>query len=161
MDPPQCLNEYERGLVDDIRHYGWRTLSVGAAQDEPSFSYSTGFVYSVAHPEVIVFDFPTALAHDVFGTIFKQVRAGRRFSTGEPHDGVLSGESVYLVPVRREAVAEYLFSVEWFYNGGAVPCVQLVWADGAGRFPWQDGFDSIVAALQPDLSIGSWGGLGA
>jgi hypothetical protein len=160
-DPPESLNDYERGLINDIRHHGWRTLSVGAAENEPPFSYTTGFIYSVAQPEIIVFDFPGALAHDVFGTLYERLRGGRHFPMGEPVDGVLSGEHIYLLPVRQAAVANYLLSAKWFYKGSDVACVQLVWADGEGRFPWQDGFDSTLAALQPDLSCGRWGGLGA
>jgi hypothetical protein len=44
----------------------------------------------------------------------------------------------------------------WFYGGDAFPCLQIVWSDRDGRFPWQSGFDPALAGLQPDLTENGW-----
>ena len=138
-DPAGVLNEYERNLVVQIRERGWQTTSVGGDDDGPAFSYTTGFWWSAQGAEVLVFDFPRDLAHDVFGQMMGELRSGRTFPVAEPVPRILAGEDVYLFPIRPEAVAEHLLSSRWFYKYRDFPVVQLVWSD-QGRFPWETGF---------------------
>ena len=156
-DPPSNLKTYEVELIGRVEEYGWQTTSVGSDDNgDPAFSYTTGFWLAVDQPEVVVFDFPPQLAHDVFVQLIEKMRAGHRFCVGQPIEGVLSNEAVYLFPVKQEAGFKYLRSSEWFYRGTRFPTVQLVWADGAGRFPWERDFDEALARLQPDLSERGW-----
>ena len=108
---------------------------------------------------MIVFDFPLDLAHDVFGQMYRLLRAGRPLPVGQRIEGVLSGESIFLLPADPVAAADFLLSSRWFYKDAGYPCVQLVWADRAGLFPWQEGFAPGLADLQPDLSRRAWAGL--
>jgi hypothetical protein len=151
-DPVQGLSEYEQELISQVREYGWRSTHVfdpdGGA---PAFTYTTGFWLTLGYPEVIVFDFPGDLAHDVLGQMFREIRRGRVLPTAEPVEGILSGENIQLLPARPETAAEYLLSSKWFYKDNAFPCLQLVWPDHSGMFPWEDGFDPRLADLQPDL----------
>lgn len=158
-DDPETLNPYERKLVQDVRDHGWRSVTAGADGGAPSFSYTTGFWRSLAAPEVIVFDFPLDLAHDVFGQMYRLLRAGPPLPVGQRIEGVLSGESIFLLPADPVAAADFLLSSRWFYKDAEYPCVQLVWADRAGLFPWQEGFAPGLADLQPDLSRRAWAGL--
>lgn len=154
-DPPADLQPYEINLIEGVRQHGWQTTSVGAdTEGDPAFSYTIGFWLTLRLPEVIVFDFPPQLAHDVFGTMMRKAREGHRFVTGEPIEGILSNEIVYLLPVTRVASVQYLRSSDWFYRRAEFPVVQLVWADRAGRFPWENDFDKTLAVRQPDLSGG-------
>lgn len=156
-DPDAGFSEYERNLIEQIREHGWRSTHVTADQGKsPSFTYSTGFWLTHRHPEIIVFDFPADLAHDVLGTIFRKFRAVGFFPAGEPVAGILAEEFVFLVPLRDAAIPEYLISSHWFYKGDRFPSLQLVWADRSGRFPWQEGFESRLLTLQPDLSKRGW-----
>lgn len=153
-DPPQKLSDYECKLVEQVRKYGWRSTSV--ADSDPAFTYTTGFWLTLQQPEVIVFDFPSDLAHDVLGQMFRELQRGRVLPTGEPLEKLLGGERVYLFPVKEPAVSQFLRSGHWFYKKATFPCLQLVWPDAAGRFPWEDGFDATLADLQPDLSATGW-----
>lgn len=144
-------------LIARVEDYGWQTTSVGSDDNrDPAFSYTTGFWHTVDQPEVIVFDFPPQLAHDVFAQILEKMRTGHQFLLGRPVEGILSNELVYFFRVRRDAGAKYLRSSDWFYRGTEFPILQLVWADGLGRFPWEFGYDQALAQLQPDLSERGW-----
>ena len=105
---------------------------------------------------MIVFDFPPQLSHDVFGQMMRRAQAGERFPLGQAIGGILSNEAVYLFTIGHEAGADYLRSSDWFYRRGEFPAVQLVWADGDGRFPWEGDFDASLAKRQPDLSSKGW-----
>ncbi|WP_430419479.1 DUF4262 domain-containing protein [Phenylobacterium sp.] len=154
-DPVAILNDYEKNLVAMIREHGWQTTSVGEYDDDPAFSYTTGFWWSSQGAEVLVFDFPPDLAHNVFGQMMAELRSGRTFPVMEPVPRILAGEDVYLFPVRPEAVATHLLSSRWFYKQHDFPVVQLVWSD-QGRFPWETGFDATLLNRQPDLSPRGW-----
>lgn len=153
-DPAEDLNDYEKKLVAMVRERGWQTTSVHG-DDEPSFSYTTGFWWRAQAAEVLVFDFPPDLAHDVFGQMMRELRSGRTFPLAERIPRILAGEDVYLFPVKPEAIAEYLLSSRWFYRYREFPVVQLVWSD-KGRFPWEAGFDENLRGRQPDTSPRGW-----
>ena len=157
-NPPDALKPYETDLIERVRDFGWQTTSVWADEEngDPAFSYTTGFWFSTDQPEVIVFDFPPQLAHDVFGQMMSKTREGIRFPLGVPIGGILANEPVYLVPVKDGAAARYLRSSHWFYRRSPFPVVQLVWADRGGSFPWEEGFDETASTLQPDLSVNGW-----
>lgn len=103
-----------------------------------------------------MFDFPAQLSHDVFAQMIRRAREGQQPQIGRPIEGILSNEIVYLFPIKRVACATYLRSSEWFYRRTKFPAVQLVWADAAGRFPWESDFDEEFATRQPDLSERGW-----
>ena len=156
-DPPTSLKSYEVDLIGKVQDFGWQTTSVTSDDNgDPAFSYTTGFWATVDHPEVIVFDFPPVLSHEVFGQMMRRAQAGDCFPIGQAIEGILSNETVYLFPVSQEAAAHYLRSSDWFYRREQFPSVQLVWGDGSGRFPWERGFDASLAKLQPDLSPKGW-----
>jgi hypothetical protein len=154
-DPVEVLNDYEERLVATVRKHGWQTTSVASDDEGPAFSYTTGFWWSAKSAEILVFDFPPNLAHDVFGHMMSELRSGRTLTVAEHLPRILAGEDVYLFPVKPEVVSEYLLSSRWFYKQRNFPVVQLVWSD-QGRFPWEAGFDSTLLSRQPDLSPRGW-----
>ena len=100
--PPSNPKAYEVELVDRVQEDGWQTTSVGSDDNgDPAFSYTTGIWLAVDQPEVIVFDFPPQLAHDVFAQMLEKIRAGHQFRVGQPIKGILSNESVFLLPVKQ------------------------------------------------------------
>lgn len=156
-DPPVDLKTYETALIERVKEHGWQTTSVGADDNgDPAFSYTTGFWFSVNQPEIVLFDFPPQLSHDVFGQMIRMAREGYHFPIWKPVEGVLSNEIVYLVPATREAGVQYLRSSDWFYKRCEFPVLQLVWSDRDGRFPWENDFDPALMKLQPNLSGQDW-----
>ena len=156
-DPPESHNEYEKELLLRVKESGWQSTHVFADTDgDPSFTYSTGFWQALGRPEVIVFDFPARLAHDVIGQTFRLLSDGADIQTEKPVTNILSGESVYFFAVDEEAKSEYLLSSKWFYKGNQFPAIQMVWPDPSGSFPWQPNFERKLIGLQPDISKISW-----
>lgn len=86
-DPGLSLKDYEEDLIGRIREHGWQTTSV-LGDDEPAFSYTTGFWLTLSSPELVVFDFPPQLAHDVFGQVMRELRSGRTLPMSVPLSGI-------------------------------------------------------------------------
>ncbi len=156
-DTQENHNSYEIDLLRQVKENGWRSTHVSGSDDgSPSFTYTTGFWLSLRRPEIILFDFPPALAHNVLGQIYRILGGGEDLQTNVPLEGILSGETVYFFPVKPEKIAEYLLSSTWFYKNDGFPCLQLVWPDQAGNFPWQSDFDAKLLRLQPDITENGW-----
>lgn len=114
-DPPSNLKTYEVDLIKMVHEHGWQTTSVGSdTNGDPAFSYTTGFWLTVDQPEVVVFDCQPQLAHDVFVQMIAKMRAGNQLRVGQPIEGVLTNEVIYLFPVRRDAGISYLRSSDGF-----------------------------------------------
>ncbi|HEY2534440.1 MAG TPA: DUF4262 domain-containing protein [Xanthobacteraceae bacterium] len=47
----------------------------------------------------------------------------------------------------------------WFYGGDDFLCLQLVFPDTSGHFPWSSGSSEGFRTAQPDLTAGNWSGL--
>jgi hypothetical protein len=156
--PAKSLDESERKFVDNIREYGWFDSHVFVDEKGPGFSYTTGFWVTLGVPEVIVFSLKQEIAHNILWDIFKDAKQGARRPTGEAIQGIFGNGAAYLLPVAKERYRDQLGWSRWFYGGDEFPCVQLVWPDPAGQFPWREGFDDHFRDSQPDLSEGQWGG---
>jgi len=66
------------------------------------------------------------------------VRESGPFADGVPFPGVIDGFDTQLRPVD-ESWRDALFGTAYrFYRGRPVPFRQLVWPDGAGRWPWDE-----------------------
>lgn len=160
-DPIQNHNDYEQKLLMQVKEFGWRsTHVVGDAEGEPSFAYSTGFWKIFGQPEVIVFDLPAELAHDALGQVYRLFDQGKAIQTERLVSGIISGEDVFFLAVSDDFVSEYFLSSEWFYKGNVFPCLQMIWPDGSGKFPWERDFDAQLLGLQPEISKKNWSSFG-
>lgn len=155
-DPVQNHNDYEQKLLGEVKEFGWRSTHVRGGENRHSFAYSTGFWKTFGKPEVIFFDLPVELAHDVLGQIYRLFEQGESLHTEKPVSGIISDEEVFFLTVSEVFVSEYLLSSKWFYKGSVFPCIQMIWSDGSGKFPWEPDFDPQLAELQPEISEIGW-----
>lgn len=153
--PGDGFSDYEKNLVSKIREYGWFCTNVLAEEDYVGFSYSTGFWVSLNHPELIVFSIGDS-AQDVLWEMFDAVKVGEQFPVGRRISGIFKGFDAFLAPVSKDRYAEYILSSRWFYGNEDFPCLQLIWPDTTGLFPWEPGADPKFADSQPDLSPEGW-----
>jgi uncharacterized protein DUF4262 len=156
--PDESLDVHEKKFVANIREHGWFRTNVLADGANAGFSYTTGFWLTLGFPDIIVFSLPSETAHAVFWDIFRDVRAGKTPPVGQPADLFANMEG-FLFPVGLHHYAEHLGWSRWFYGSDDFPCLQLVWPDTKGVFPWQPGADEGVAKFQPDLTANGWGGV--
>lgn len=157
--PAERLDKHEQNFVDKIRAHGWFGTHVMPDAEGPGFAYTTGFWLKFRFPEVILFSMGQETARDTFWTIYRELEAGRRPPIGEPTGAVFQNADAVLLPVSRQQYPNYLGWSGWFYGNDAFECLQLVWPDRDGRFPWAAAASDDARAAQPDLTEGNWRGL--
>lgn len=156
--PPGIFEEDEQRFAEIIREHGWFHTAVLEDDEGPGFSYSTGFGVGPGHPELIVFGWKHETASSILWDIYRAVAAGETLQVGVATDAYTSLPIVPLL-VDPGQYREYLGWNRWFYGNDDFACLQLVWPDRAGLFPWQSGFDAAhFGESQVDLTAGDWKG---
>ena len=154
--PTDVLDQAEQFFVKKIRECGWFRTLVFSETEEPDFSYTTGFWVTALQPELIIFGLKKEIAHDVLWDMFRKAQAGLSLPIGKRTDEVFGNLPAYVFTVAKRHYADHLGWSRWFYGGSDFTCLQIVWPDRAGLFPWQDGFDPAFKAHQPDLTEKGW-----
>ncbi len=154
--PPDALDEAEQSFVAKVREHGWFRTGVFGDDEGPGFSFTTGFWVNANQPELIIFSTKDDIAQEVFWDVFRQAKSGHVLSIGKRTDAVFANLSAYAFPVAKKHYAEFLGWSRWFYGGDEFPCLQIVWPDRAGTFPWEAGFDAEFEADQLDLTERGW-----
>jgi len=154
------LDEDELTFVNIIREHGWHRMSVSEDEEGPGFSYTTGF-WLAGFPEIIIFAMKPEIASDVMWDMYRSQKSGQSHSEVTATNDIFTNLPACLLPVSNKHYREYLGWSRWFYGGNSFPCLQLVWSDRQGKFPWHPDFASEFDSLQPDLTDGNWAGLGA
>lgn len=154
--PPDALDEGEQSFVAKVREHGWFRTSVSGDDEGPGFSFTTGFWVNANHPEVIIFSTKDEIAHDVFWDLFRDAKSGQPLPLGKRTDAVFANLPAYAFLVAKQHYRSFLGWSRWFYGGDDFPCLQIVWPDRTGRFPWESGFDTAFSADQPDLTDRGW-----
>lgn len=150
------LDKEEQNFVSNIMKNGWFGTHVSAESEGPGFSFTTGFWVNLKFPEVIVFSLKAQTAHDLFWHMFREAKAGKPPIIGKPAPEILEDSDVFLFPVAKTQYEAHLGWSRWFYSGDDFPCLQLVWPDDKGIFPWQSGFAPQFAGEQQDLTENGW-----
>jgi hypothetical protein len=156
---PSKLDEQEQNFVSQIRKHGWLDTSVFGDEEGHGFSYTTGFWLNLKFPEVITFSLKREIAHDTFWHIYQTLKSGDVLAIGKPIESIFESGEAALLPVSESRFKDHLGWSRWFYGGDDFRCVQLVWTDPNGFFPWQTGFSAEFIEAQPDLTDGKWSGL--
>jgi hypothetical protein len=156
---PSLLDQQEKNFVAKIREHGWFGTNVGADDEGPGFSYTTGFWLNLKFPEIIIFSLSGKVAHDTFWYIYKELKAGGAFEIGEPTDTIFESSQAVLLDVNTRHFPEFLGWSRWFYGSDSFKCLQLVWPDREGRFPWDPAAAEEFVRSQPCLTGGEWSSL--
>lgn len=139
-----------------MKEHGWFRTNVFADAEGPGFSFTTGFWLNAQHPEVIVCGLKSEVAHDILWDLFRDAKSGKPIAIGQRTLDVFGNFPAYAFPVAERFYADHLGWSRWFYAGDSFPCVQIVWPDRAGVFPWEEGFDVTLFDAQPDLTEHGW-----
>jgi hypothetical protein len=110
-------------------------------------------------PELIVFSLGRQRAHDTFWHMYCEREAGRHFPIGEPTETIFENSATVLFPVSPHQYHPHLGWSRWFYAGDDFQCLQLVFPDPAGLFPWSPAASDSFRTAQPDLTAGNWSGM--
>ncbi len=154
--PSESLEEAERSFLTNVRQHGWFDTAVFSDAEGPGFSFTTGLWINTGQPELIIFGLSREIAHDVFWSLFHDLKAGLPLPVGTLTDRAFAHSAAYILPVAKRFYPKYLGWSQWFYRGKDFPCLQIVWPDRSGLFPWEPGFDQALSTQQVDLSERGW-----
>lgn len=154
--PPDLLDAEETLFVAKIREHGWHGTLVGAGDGEPQFAYSSGFWLRTGQPEMMIFGLRPTVAQSALWAAYRAIGGGHRFVSGTRTDELFEGMSAYVFTVARRFYPTYLGWSRFFYGNDDFPCQQIVWADRAGLFPWEAGYDRSFELSQIDLTERGW-----
>lgn len=119
------------------------TLPIG----DVSMAYTIGLA-DAGLPELLVFGLPPQVALVILNDAAQRLRKGRL-----PTDTLLT--ELATLPTVFKAVAPAIaedFIIQANNRASrALPALQLIWPDRAGRFPWEPGADPHFAEVQPVL----------
>jgi len=157
-DPAQ-LDKHEQNFVANIRAHGWLAMQIAPDDEGRGFCYTTGFWLKFRCPELIVFSLRRDIAQDTFWHMYRELEAGQRFPAGEQTDNIFQNGPAVLLPVSPQQYRSHLGWCRWFYGNDEFPCLQLVFTDRSGHFPWSTEASDQTRTAQPDLTAGNWSGL--
>ena len=144
-----------------IERFGFTTIGVGTGKCSvpgcdcpphvgPSWHYSIGMLEH-GHPEVVIVGATNELACELLSFAFDSHHEGESLPFGRDDCTPAAGMTITSLPIPRSCWADSSLVALWhnYYrslgwppmNGVHAPFVQLVVADEAGRFPWDDGCD--------------------
>ncbi|MBN9146517.1 MULTISPECIES: DUF4262 domain-containing protein [unclassified Novosphingobium] len=151
------LDDDERQFLNVIKDHGWFHTRVFDNKDEhPDFSYTTGFSVNHGYPEIILFSLAKDVSHSILWDVWRDIESGKRHEVGKKIQGIFGNADAVLLPVSKSVYKEYLGWNRWFYRSDTFDCLQLVWPDRDGKFPWEASFNDKFANSQPDLTGGGW-----
>jgi hypothetical protein len=117
-----ALDDQERAFVASVREHGWFRTGVFAEDDNPGFSYTTGFCVNARRPEFLIFSMKDAIAHDIFWELFRDAKMGVSLPVGEPLDNVFGNGPAFAFPIAKKFYREHLGWSNWFYGLTAINC---------------------------------------
>ncbi|GAA1158238.1 DUF4262 domain-containing protein [Ornithinicoccus hortensis] len=159
-------DQERREIIEHIRRFGVHLVyvsnevgeectccaylrSVGAERDpvptedtpeNPPFCYTVG-LYGIGHPELLVIGMERDACGTVLNALSGAIHVGRDLVPGEQ----LTVAGTDLLVEELPNPGQILFDANGFYERppmASLPALQLTWADGRGRFPWEEGHES-------------------
>lgn len=158
---PLRLNAGEQKLVDDVAQYGWHVMKVSSRADEPyepPFAYTIGLDATFGWPELICYGLDIDVMAKLLNNAVDELKGGSRPpAEGMILTGVVTDFECRLVPVAQRHHKDHLGFAIWYarYRGlqaSSVRCLQLVWPDREGLYPFESGCSQGVKDMQPLLS---------
>lgn len=141
-----------------IEHHGFAIHHGRGDERRPSWSHSIG-LDRFDHPELVVVGVTAESGAALIHWIVDLVRGGERPAVGRDQRYAFRGVPIRLVPVPeqcRDHDNDLLRACgpqdpDATRTGRHPGALQVVWADGAGRFPWEAAFDADLTTVQPLL----------
>ncbi|MCB0649426.1 MAG: DUF4262 domain-containing protein [Saprospiraceae bacterium] len=151
-------DHYERdqqitaSILEDIAAYGVHIAYVESDGYCPGFGYSIGLYKEFNHPEIIVIGLDFESTGAIINNVKDEISNGTRFLEGVNYPGFLVELPIQFIEVEKEHYPDYLGYAGW-YNDKSFdfPCLQLVWPDRAGNYPWEADFNEVFKFQQPLL----------
>lgn len=150
---PEPEGEPDEVLFRNVRENGCHLMGIAGDEQHPNCVFSIGLYLNYGQAELILFGLDPNDASAVINDVRDRVAAGRRYVAGDLCDDLLDDRKICFVEVPLQAYRAYLGTAIWFYANlpRPFPCLQIVWPDREGRFPWEVGCDPSLKRFQPVL----------
>ena len=148
-DPGQV--DHLNWVAATVGEYGWAVSGSRADRKAPPWAYSIGMWLTCQVPELILCGLPVQDAASIINAIGARAADGVEITPETVLDDVCPTPIAFR-PVDLSWRKTRLMTVsDSFYGMVRVPYLQVVWSDGASRFPWEGGFPRGFERLQPML----------
>ena len=151
-------DHYERdkqitaSILEDIAAYGVHIAYVESDGYCPGFGYSIGLYKEFNHPEIIVIGLDFESTGVIINNVKNEIGNGTRFLERVNYPDFLVDRPIQFIEVEKEHYPDYLGYAGWYNdNSFDFPCLQLVWPDRAGNYPWEADFNEVFKFQQPLL----------
>ena len=150
---PKAEEEVDEIIIRNVRKHGCHIVGITTDEQGPGYAFSIGLFVNYGHAELIVFGLERDDLAKVINSVRDHVIAGRKFAAGDVCDDLLVESRIGFVEVPLRLYDDYLGTAIWFYQKSPrpFPCLQMVWSDRDGRFPWNAGYDERLRGYQPLL----------
>jgi hypothetical protein len=150
---------HERDLDARVRKHGWTATYVGDHRTSPTWAYSIGFDETLGQPEIVLFDVTLedanwlmAVAHGALKTGRLELKDGAPWAPEDQTIGVWRAIDPTQIDSRDGRLAAAVDRRERRTGKrDGLRAFQLVFADGAQKFPWEGGYDERIRHRQPAL----------
>jgi hypothetical protein len=148
---PKPEEEADETLIRNVRERGCHILAVSPEKGHPPFAFSIGLALNYGQAEIIIFGMAPSKAATIINIVRDDAAKGKKYVDGEVSSDILVNGKVCFIEVPLQLYDQYLGTAIWFYRKSPrpFPCLQLVWPDRAGRFPWETGCDADIKRDQP------------
>jgi hypothetical protein len=132
-NPDLTIEDYFDEVRETIRTHGWMVQYVES--DRTPFAYTIG-LHDWGFPELSITAVSPQRATRLLNTVARDAVAGKNLTPGQQFK-LPSGPLIEIVGMSRPD-AHLNFAVA--FGGPEIRALQLVWADGRGRWPWSAAF---------------------
>jgi hypothetical protein len=151
---PKPESEADETILRNVRKHGCHIVAIPRDERGPGYAFSIGLFANYGHAELVIFGLRADIAQTIINDVRDRAAAGHQFVDGDISDDILEGGyKVCFWDVPLEAYDSYLGTAIWFYANSPrpFPCLQIIWQDRHGRFPWEAGCIPKVKVDQPLL----------
>jgi hypothetical protein len=138
-------------ITTQIGEHGWAVSGIHGDDPLPPWAYSVGMWLTCQSAELIACGIPARNAAGIINVIGGRIADGDQIGP----DDVLTDICPAPLTVRPVDLSWRMTSLfalsDEFYGFVRPPYLQVVWADTNGRFPWEPGFRTDFAGMQPLL----------
>ena len=134
------MMDYAKRVRNSVARNGFHTTTVGAGDDVPGFTYSTGIYESYGIPEIIISALPPNLSHELITQYVDRFRKtgpiiGKRITAKKERF------DYYLVCVPLVRIQDYVLATIKYYGKAPFKYLQLIYPDTELLFPDEEGYD--------------------
>jgi hypothetical protein len=141
----------EESIIQKIKDYGYFVALFNEEGRLPAFAYTIGLYETYDHPEIICFGLDLDTLKEIIDSACARIKSGEKFYPQTVYSGIVNNYGVEFLEVDKSFFHDYLGYASWYYDYMPFPCIQLVWCDAAGIFPWEEGFNEKLNFKQPLL----------